>query len=295
MLRESQLKLKDDFRVGINKNNNDLPQESKMAQKYRIQRDDKIDLKRTQSSFSDDPKLNKAKQISRRNDNVKNIQVGIYDIDLAFKDFLEKDVRPIIEENGKFIPVPHYIASPENWASAQKDGFLRDNNGKVQTPLISFKRNSLDINTEYSKLKVLTDEDTSQSFVRKYSQENRYDAFSQLIDQKPQEKYIVDRPDYVNIAYDVIVWCDFMEDLNKVVEQIIYFQGGAFGERYKFQIKGESYSFDTTNGVGEERIVRSNVTLTAKAYIVPEQTGLKINTQKAFGTSKVVWKINPKI
>lgn len=267
-----------------------------MAQKYRIQRDDKIDLKRTQSSFSDDPKLNKAKQISRRNDNVKNVQVGIYDIDLAFKDFLEKDVRPIIEENGKFIPVPVLYASPENWASAQKDGFLRDNNGKVQTPLISFKRNSLDINTEYSKLKVLTDEDTSQSFVRKYSKENRYDAFSQLIDQKSvQEKYIVDRPDYVNIQYDVIVWCDFMEDLNKVVEQIIYFQGGAFGERYKFQIKGESYSFDTTNGVGEERIVRSNVTLTAKAYIVPEQTGLKINTQKAFGTSKVVWKINPKI
>lgn len=267
-----------------------------MAQKYRIQRDDKIDLKRTQSSFSDDPKLNKAKQISRRNDNVKNIQVGIYDIDLAFKDFLEKDVRPIIEENGKFIPVPVLYASPENWASAQKDGFLRDNNGKVQTPLISFKRNSLDVNTEYSKLKVLTDEDTSQSFVRKYSKENRYDAFSQLIDQKSvQEKYIVDRPDYVNIQYDVIVWCDFMEDLNKVVEQIIYFQGGAFGERYKFQIKGESYSFDTTNGVGEERIVRSNVTLTAKAYIVPEQTGLKINTQKAFGTSKVVWKINPKI
>ena len=267
-----------------------------MAQRYRQNRDEKIDLKRTQSSFSDDPKLNKSKQISRRNDNVKNIQVGIYDIDLAFKDFLEKDVRPIIEENGKFIPVPVLYASPENWASAQKDGFLRDNNGKVQTPLISFKRNSLDINTEYSKLKVLTDEDTSQSFVRKYSKENRYDAFSQLIDQKSvQEKYIVDRPDYVNIQYDVIVWCDFMEDLNKVVEQIIYFQGGAFGERYKFQIKGESYSFDTTNGVGEERIVRSNVTLTAKAYIVPEQTGLKINTQKAFGTSKVVWKINPKI
>ena len=86
-----------------------------------------------------------------------------------------------------------------------------------------------------------------------------------------------------------------MEDLNKVVEQIIYFQGGAFGERYKFQIKGESYSFDTTNGVGEERIVRSNVTLTAKAYLVPEQTGLKINTQKAFGASKIVWKTTPKI
>ena len=82
-----------------------------------------------------------------------------------------------------------------------------------------------------------------------------------------------------------------MEDLNKIVEQVVYFQGRAFGQRYKFQIKGESYSFETTNGVGEERLVRSNVTLTAKAYIVPEDRGKRtINHQKAFGTSKIVWK-----
>lgn len=68
-----------------------------MAQRYRIQRDDKIDLKRTQSSFSDDPKLNKAKQISRRKDDVKNIQVGIYDIDLAFKDFLERMLNQLLK------------------------------------------------------------------------------------------------------------------------------------------------------------------------------------------------------
>ena len=267
-----------------------------MAIKYRQNRDEKVDLKRTQSSFSDDPILNKSKQISRKHDDIKNVSVGIYDIDLAFKSFLEKDIKPTIEENGNFIPVPVLYASPENWASAQKDGFLRDGNGKVQTPLISFKRNSLDINTEYSKLKVLTDEDTSTVFVKKYSQENRYDSFSELVDQKPvQERYVVDRPDYVNITYDVIVWCDFMEDLNKVVEQIIYFQGGAYGDRYKFQIKGESYSFETTNGVGEERFVKSNVTLTTKAYIIPKNIGTKVNTQKSFGTSKVVWKLNSKI
>ena len=267
-----------------------------MAQRYRTHRDDKIDLKRTQNSFSDDPILDKSKQISRRNDDVKNVSVGIYDIDLAFKSFLETDVKPIIEENGKFIPVPVMYANAEKWSSAQRDGFLKDNNGKVQTPLISFKRNALDVNTEISKLKVRTDLDSSQAFVKTYSKENRYDAFSQLTDQQPvTERYIVDRPDYVNLTYDVIIWCDFMEDLNKLVEQIIYFQGGTFGERYKFQIKGESYSFDTTNGVGEERIVKANVSLTAKAYIVPEQTGLKINTSKAFGSSKVVWKLNPKI
>ena len=77
-----------------------------MARTYRNDRDEKVDLKRTQSSFSDDPKLNKAKQVSRRNDDTKVPTVGIYDIDLAFKDFLEKDVKPTITEDGKFIPVP---------------------------------------------------------------------------------------------------------------------------------------------------------------------------------------------
>ena len=111
-----------------------------------------------------------------------------------------------------------------------------------------------------------------------------------MVDQKPvEERYIIDTPDYVNIQYDVIIWCNFMQDLNKVVEQIIYFQGGAFGQRYKFQIKGESYSFETTNGVGEERLVRSNVTLTTKAYLVPEHKGHIVNAQKSFGTSKIVW------
>ena len=265
-----------------------------MAYKYRVNRDGKVDLKRTNSSFTDTPKLNKARQI-RRNDDVKNSQVGIYDIDLAFKHFLEKDVKPTIEEDGKYLAVPVMYASPENWSSAQRDGFMKDGNGKVQTPLISFKRNSLDINTEYSKLKVLTDEDTTKAFEKQYTKNNRYDAFSQLTGMLPpkKERHIIDVPDYVNIQYDLIVWCDYMEDLNKLVEQIVYFQGGAFGERYKFQIKGESYSFETTNGVGEERIVRSNVTLTAKAYLVPEDRGKKsINTQKVFGLSKIVWNSN---
>ena len=239
-----------------------------MAYKYRNNRDEKVDLKRTQSSFSDDPILNKAKQVSRRTDDVKMPSVGIYDIDLAFKDFLEINVKPTIKENGKFIPVPVMYSTPENWASAQRDGFMKDS----------------------SKLKVLTDDDTSRTFTKKYTQENKYDSFSELIGQSPvQENYIIDTPDYVNISYDVIVWCDYMEDLNKVVEQIIYFNGGSFGQRYKFQIKGDSYSFETTNGVGEERVVRSNVTLTAKAYLIPEHKGNTVNAQKAFGVSKIVW------
>ena len=179
-----------------------------MARKYRINRDDKVDLKKTQSSFSDDPILNKAKQVSRKDDNINAPKIGIYDIDLAFKSFLENDVKPIIVEDDKFIPVPVTYSTPENWSSAQRDGHMRDSNGKIQAPLITFKRNSLDINTELSKLKVLTDEDTSR-----------------------------------------------------------------------------------TNGTGDERIVRSNMTLTTKAYLIPEHKGHTVNAQKAFGTSKIAWNV----
>ena len=84
-----------------------------MAQKYRNQDKSKPNLIQTESSTALDPKLNKAKQLRRDQDNVKNVSVGIYDIDTAFKNFLEMDVRPTIEDDGRFYPVPVMYASPE--------------------------------------------------------------------------------------------------------------------------------------------------------------------------------------
>ena len=60
-----------------------------MATKYRNTDIIKPNLTQTQSSTSEDVKLNKAKQVRRDQDNVKNISVGIYDVDSAFKNFLE--------------------------------------------------------------------------------------------------------------------------------------------------------------------------------------------------------------
>jgi len=34
--------------------------------------------------------------------------------------------------------------SPERWKAVQKDGFHRDKNGKIQAPLIMFKRDSVE-------------------------------------------------------------------------------------------------------------------------------------------------------
>ena len=259
-----------------------------MAIKYRNTDKRKPQIIQTQSSTSVDPKLNKGKQIRRDKDNVKNVSVGIYDVDSAFKNFLEKDVRPTVEDDGRYFPVPVMYASPEKWASAQRDGFMKDDNGMILTPVIVFKRDNLSINTELSKLKVAQNEDAHQFFERKYTNANKYDQFSVLTGENPKREFMsVERPDYVDLQYEVIVWCDYMEQVNKVVEQIVFFQGRSFGERYKFVIKGDSYSFETIAEMGQDRITKATISLVAKAYIVPEFVGLNNNTKRTISIGKV--------
>lgn len=267
-----------------------------MATKYRNTDFSKPPIVQTQSSTTPDPKLNKAKQLRRDKDKVKNVNVGIYDIDSAFKTFIEKDVKPTVEDDGRFFPIPVMYASPEKWASAQRDGFMRDDNGMMLTPVIIFKRNNLSINTELSKLKVAQNEDAHQMFERKYTNVNRYDQFSILTNEKHKKEYLsVERPDYVNLEYEVVVWCDYMEQVNKVVEQIVYFQGRSFGERYKFVVKGDSYSFETLSEMGQDRITKANINLTVKAYIVPEYAAVSQNTKRHISIGKVSFSESPKL
>ena len=267
-----------------------------MATKYRNTDFSKPPIVQTQSSTTPDPKLNKAKQLRRDKDKVKNVNVGIYDIDSAFKTFIEKDVKPTVEDDGRIFPIPVMYASPEKWASAQRDGFMRDDNGMMLTPVIIFKRNNLSINTELSKLKVAQNEDAHQMFERKYTNVNRYDQFSILTNEQVKKEYLsVERPDYVNLEYEVVVWCDYMEQVNKVVEQIVYFQGRSFGERYKFVVKGDSYSFETLSEMGQDRITKANINLTVKAYIVPEYAAVSQNTKRHISIGKVSFSESPKL
>jgi hypothetical protein len=185
-------------------------------------------------------------------------------------------------------------ASPEKWASAQRDGFMKDDNGMILTPVIVFKRDNLSINTELSKLKVAQNEDAHQFFERKYTNANKYDQFSVLTGENPKREFMsVERPDYVDLQYEVIVWCDYMEQVNKVVEQIVFFQGRSFGERYKFVIKGDSYSFETIAEMGQDRITKATISLVAKAYIVPEFVGLNNNTKRKISKGKAVFTEDP--
>lgn len=264
-----------------------------MANRYKVVDLNKPDLKQTQSSTQEDPILNKAKQIRRDTDNVNNISIGLYDIDLAFKDFLERDVKPMVNDNGQLVSVPVMYANPEKWKSAQQDLFMRDDNGMILTPMIVFKRNSMSPNTDMAKLKVINSEDSNQLFEKKYTRDNRYDQYSVLTGQKPsKEYYSVEKPDYVNVEYSTIVWCDYQEQVNKIVEQIVFFQGRSFGDRFKFVVKSDSYQFETIADLGQDRITKAEITLQVKAYLLPEFAGIRNNTKKMFSVGKIIFNEN---
>ena len=64
------------------------------------------------------------------------------------------------------------------------------------------------------------------TFQKKFSQENKYDKFSQQIGLLPQREYYnVMMLDYVTISYDFIIWTSYIEQMNSIVEKIVYSDG----------------------------------------------------------------------
>ena len=79
-----------------------------------------------------------------KGDKTKRFTVGLRDIDETIIYYFNNVIKPSVNQNGSKINVPILYGSPERWKSVQKDGFYRDKNGKIQAPLIMFKRDSVD-------------------------------------------------------------------------------------------------------------------------------------------------------
>jgi hypothetical protein len=247
------------------------------------------DLAFTQQTFQEDVEINRAMETRRDTDNVKQPQIGLYHTDYAIKSFIEKVIEPYVEQDGEYIPVPVMYANPEKWATIQRNGYMRDDKGKLITPIIVFNRTGMARN-ELKFNKVMDADENRVLFKRKYTKFNRYDRFSQLTNSKPvDEYYSVDIPDFVDITYQMIIWCDYTTQVNHLTEQILYWSNTAWGETFKFMVQADNASFETTNNVGEDRIVRSTFDMTLKGRLLPKDVSHQSNQKKFFSPSKVVW------
>ena len=212
-------------------------------------------------------------QISVKGDDVKQFTVGLQDFDQAIIYYFNNVIRPSVIQNGTKLNVPFIYGSPEKWASVQKDGFYRDNNGKIQTPLIMFKRDSLEKNRNLGNKLDANLPNHFGIFEKKYSKKNYYDQFSVLTNRIPvKEYYGVIIPDYVNIVYSCTIFTEYVEQMNKIVESINFASDAYWGdpERFKFRADIDSYTNIVEQTQGEDRVVKTSFQIKLAGHIVSD-------------------------
>jgi hypothetical protein len=214
--------------------------------------------------------------------------VNLIDVDTTLAEYIGKVIIPDVEENGNKIKVPLLYGNAERWTNARKEGYLRDQRGQIQIPLVMFKRNSIERD---SSLQHFREQLTMPSY-QKYTNRNRYEKFSLQTGAKPSyEIYNVRVPAYVTVTYEVMIWTSFTEHMNKIVEAFQYASDRYWGEKdgYKFRTRIDSFDNQQEVGQGSERIIRTSFTMVTNAYLLPETFNEKPITQKAFTPKKIVF------
>ena len=236
--------------------------------------------------------LNRGLLRSRNSDNVKNFSVGLMDIDSTIMYYFNNVIQPKVEENGELVKVTLMYSNPERWEAVQKKGFLLDNKKQLIVPLIAFKRSSIEKDTSLSVDKLNSkDPQLFYTFQKRYTNKNRYDKFSvQQGLNKTKELYTVAVPDYIKLTYEFVIWTSYIEQMNKLVEQIIYSEGSYWGEdgKFKFRTQIDSYTDASEVAVNTERLIKTTFSVTLNGYLIPEEFNNVVTTQKALTPKRIV-------
>ncbi len=238
--------------------------------------------------------FNRGTKISRNSpgakDDVKNISVGIMDMDSAIMYYFNEVIKPDVTVNEEKVKVPCIYASPERWVTISKQGYLRDKKRQIIVPLIVFKRTGMsrDDNMPVDKLDA-NDPKLKYSFQKKFTQHNRYDKFSVLKNISPgREYYNVAMPDYVTLTYEFTIWTSYIEQMNSIVEKINYSDGAYWGEPGKMRFRTRIESFSDASQIEGERLIKTTFSMTLNGYIVPEHYNNETTTQKYLTPKKIV-------
>jgi len=236
------------------------------------------------------PPSSRGLERKRSDDNVKNVEVTLMDHDAAIMYYFTNVIQPTVEEAGEKVKVPVLYANPERWKTIRKSGHLRDRKRQLITPLVVFRRSSIqkDETIPVDKLDA-NDPKLFYTFERKYTDKNRYDKFNvQQGMLKSKEYYTVAMPDYMTMTYEAIIWTPYIEQMNRLVEKINYSDGAYWGEpgKFKFRVNIESFE-DVTEMSDNERIIKTNFTFSFRGYLVPESFNDYVTTTKYFSPSRL--------
>lgn len=232
-------------------------------------------------------------QRSVKDDNVKQFSLGLRDIDESIFYYFNNVIKPSVMQNNAKKTVPVLYGSPERWHSVQKEGFYRDRNGKIQLPLIMVKRDSIEKNRNLGNKMDANNPTQFGVFEKKWSKKNTYDRFSVLNNRSITKEYQgVVMPDYVNIVYSCIIFTQYIEQMNKLIESINYASDSYWGNPDKFSFRAmiDNYSTSTTLNQGEDRTVKTEFSINLLGHIVPNSINtLPQGSSKFFNKAAVLF------
>lgn len=237
---------------------------------------------------------NRGTDFSMKGDTVKDISIGLEDIDAAVLYYFNEIIKPNVIQDGERKVVRTIYANPERWKSIQQDGFYRDSNNQAVIPAIAFKRDTVEkvrnIGNKLDGNKV----HNYQIVGSKYNKRNAYDQFSVLNNRIPSEQYYISTvPDYVTVTYNCIIFTNFVEQNNKIVEAVEFASDSYWGDpaRFKFRATIDSFNTALTVDNGTDRIAKSTFNIKLYGYIIPNSVNKDLATarSKFYTTSQVVF------
>lgn len=240
------------------------------------------------------PRLSNRADDTRHEDfDTSNVKVTLYTVDNAIIKYLSERIKPIVTQNGTQVVVPIIYGSPERWKSVQRDGILRDSMGKIQLPMIMLRRSTMKktmINSAVNKY-------YDRSFYTGWNRRTPYDRFSVVNKVRPSREYYITTaaPDYYEFSYKCMIWTEYMEQMNHLVENISFESDEFWGEPNSYKFRTIIKSFETINELPgtSDRVVRTQFDMTVYGYLLPESQldkghNRELISRKRYGVKKVV-------
>ena len=209
----------------------------------------------------------------------KGFSIGLKEIDSAVIKHIRNIMKPKVKEQNEIISVPVLYGNEERWKSIKNRGTLRDKNGSIILPMIVIKRTSLGMNPD---MPLSFDNDVKGKFISVvrsssgWSKSNRYDRFAVLTGQQPVQEYVkTGMPDFVTCSYSVVMMTSFIEQMNDLnnlwVEHLETYFGDQTSYRFLSSLDGDISNEVEMESQGE-RMIRNELSLTIKGYMIPEFT-----------------------
>ena len=236
---------------------------------------------------------NRAKDLSFKGNKIKDISIGLEDMDQAIQYYFDNVIKPTVIQNGNRIEVPVIFGDAEKWKSVQNDGFYRDKDGKGMAPLIMFRRTNIEKNRTLGNKIDGNKAHLFNVFETRYNRKNQYDNFSILTNRTPSKQYYVSVvPDYVNVTYDCVLFTNFVEQNNKLIEAIEFASDSYWGDFNRWHFRTKIDTFAVTNIVeqGTDRVAKTNFTMTLNGYLVPDTVNKEMaNADMFYAPSQLIF------